>query len=193
MKKVLTMAALAGLVLAVTAYGARSGSSGTSVQKLAALYQIDQIEKIWHKAASKKDLNLMMSIWAPNATATFPGKTVTGKAEIRALFAKAGPFQPQNHWISDTPAYKIRTTVNGNKGTLYFECHYIDVDTGNRYRQGCKHRRRRPAGAEAQWKVADHQHGGFIGHAHAVNPWRRPTQRFRLRLQQPSAGNADGC
>ena len=129
MKKVLTLAALAGLVLAVSAYGARSGSSGTNVQKQAALYQIDQIEKIWHKAASKKDLNLMMSIWAPNATATFPGKTVTGKAAIRAVFAKAGPFQPENHWISDTPAYKIRTTVNGNKGTLYFECHYIDVDT----------------------------------------------------------------
>ena len=129
MKKVLTMAALAALVLAVGANGARSGSSGTSVQKLAALYQIDRIEMIWHKAASKKDLNLMMSIWAPNATATFPGKTVTGKAAIRALFAKAGPFQPENHWISDTPAYKIRTTVNGNKGTLYFECHYIDVKT----------------------------------------------------------------
>src|SRR5438067_13533299 len=130
MKKVLTMAVLAGLVLAVSAYGARSSSSGTSVQKRAALYQIDQIERIWHKAASKKDLDLMMSIWAPNATATFPGKTVTGKAAIRAVFAKAGPFQPQNHWISDTPAYKIRTTVNGNKGTLYFECDYIDVKTG---------------------------------------------------------------
>jgi ketosteroid isomerase-like protein len=130
MKKVLMMAALAGLVLAVSAYGARSGSSGTNVQKQAALYQIDRIEMIWHKAASKKDLNLMMSIWAPNATATVAGKTVTGKADIRALFAKAAPFQSQNHWVSDTPAYKIRTTVNGNKGTLYFECHYIDVDTG---------------------------------------------------------------
>ena len=31
MKKVLTMAALTGLVLAVSAYGARSDSSGTSV------------------------------------------------------------------------------------------------------------------------------------------------------------------
>ena len=41
----------------------------------------------------------------------------------------AGPFQPQNHWVSDTPAYKIRTTVNGDKGTLYFQCHYIDVKT----------------------------------------------------------------
>jgi hypothetical protein len=71
-----------------------------------------------------------MSLWAPNATATVAGKTVTGKAAIRRLFAKSGPFQPQNHWVSDTPAYKIRATVNGNKGTLYFECHYIDVDTG---------------------------------------------------------------
>jgi len=130
MKKVLTLAVLAGLVLAVSAYGARSSSSGASVQKQAALYQIDQIERIWHRAASKKDLNLMMSLWAPNATETVPGKTVIGKAAIRALFAKAAPFQPQNHWISDTPAYKIRTTVNGNKGTLYFECDYIDVDTG---------------------------------------------------------------
>ena len=94
------------------------------------LYQIDSIEKTWHKAASLKNLDLFMSIWAPNATATVAGKTVTGKAAIRRLFAKAGPFQPQNHWVSDTPAYKIRATVNGNKGTLYFECHYIDVDTG---------------------------------------------------------------
>jgi len=45
------------------------------------------------------------------------------------VFAKAGPFQSQNHWESDTPAYKIRITVNGDRGTLYFECHYIDVDT----------------------------------------------------------------
>ena len=58
-------------------------------------------------------------------------ETLTGKAQIRDFFAhKAGPFRPDHHWISDTPAYKIRTTVNGDKGTLYFECHYIDVKTG---------------------------------------------------------------
>ena len=129
MKKVVVIAVLAGLVLSVSAYGARSSSPGSTIQKQAALYQIDQIEKTWHKAASMKNLDLFMSTWAPNATATVAGKTVTGKAAIRALFAKAGPFQPQNHWISDTPAYKIRTTVNGDRGTLYFECHYIDVDT----------------------------------------------------------------
>ena len=130
MKKVGAIVGLAALMLAVSAYGARSTSTGASVQKQAALYQIDAIEKVWHKAASTKNLNLMMSIWAPNATATVAGKTVTGKAAIRELLGKAGPFQQQNHWLSDTPAYKIRTTVNGNKGTLYFECHYIDLDTG---------------------------------------------------------------
>jgi len=130
MKKTLAVAGVAGLILAAGAYGALRTTSGPSIQKQADLYQIDQIEKTWHKAASSKNLDLFMSNWAPNATATLAGKTVTGKAAIRALFAKAGPFQPQNHWISDTPAYKIRATVNGNKGTLYFECHYIDVDTG---------------------------------------------------------------
>jgi ketosteroid isomerase-like protein len=127
-KKALTMATLAGLVLAVSAYGASRGDPGAAKQ--AELYQIDSIEQTWHKAASLKNLDLFMSLWAPNATATVAGKTVTGKAAIRRLFAKSGPFQPQNHWVSDTPAYKIRATVNGNKGTLYFECHYIDVDTG---------------------------------------------------------------
>jgi len=129
-RKVLFIAGLAGVVLAVSAFGARTQGPGPRLQEKAALYQIDTIERIWHRAASTKNLNLMMTIWAPNATATFPGKTVTGKAAIRDLFSKAGPFQPQNHWLSDTAAYKIRTTVNGNKGTLYFECHYIDVDTG---------------------------------------------------------------
>jgi SnoaL-like domain len=130
MKKVVVIAMLAGLVLSVSAYGARrSGSSAPSVQTQAALYQIESIERIWHKAASTKNLDLFMSLWAQNATATVAGKTVSGKAAIRALFAKAAPFQPQNHWLSDTPAYKIRATVNGSKGTLYFECHYIDVDT----------------------------------------------------------------
>ena len=39
-------------------------------------------------------------------------------------------FKPENKWLSDTPAYKIRITVNGDRGTLSFECHYIDLKTG---------------------------------------------------------------
>ncbi len=130
MKKVLMAAALVGVGVLIAGQGAWGKSAGTSAQKLADKYKIDQIEKTWHKAASKKNVDLMMTLWAPHATFTIAGQTYRGKKAIRQVFTKAGPFQSQNHWESDTPAYKIRITVNGNRGTLYFECHYIDVDTG---------------------------------------------------------------
>jgi uncharacterized protein (TIGR02246 family) len=117
------------LLLAGVGYGPLRKAASSTEARQAALFQIENIEKTWHRAASTKNLNLMMSLWAPNATMTVPGKTAKGKAAIREVFAKAGPFQPQNDWLSDTPAYKIRATVNGNKGTLYFECHYIDIHT----------------------------------------------------------------
>ena len=129
MKKLLVTAALIGVGVLIAGNGAWGSGSGSSVQKLADRYRIDQIEKTWHKAASQKKVDLMMSLWAPKATFTIAGQTYRGKPAIRQVFAKAGPFQAQNHWESDTPAYKIRITVNGDQGTLYFECHYIDVDT----------------------------------------------------------------
>jgi ketosteroid isomerase-like protein len=130
MRKLLTAVALIGIGVLVADYGAwGQTSAGLNTRKIVNLYRIEKIEKKWHKAASKKNLNLMMSLWAKRAVFTYNGKTYRGKRAIRSLFAKAGPFQRQNHWISDTPEYKIHATVTGNKGTLYFECHYIDVDT----------------------------------------------------------------
>jgi ketosteroid isomerase-like protein len=125
---------LLGVAVAVslTACGGsgQSSASEQATQKQADEYAIDQIEKTWHKASSTKNVNLMMSLWAPDATFNLGTETLTGKAQIRNFFAtKAAPFQPENHWLSDTPAYKIRVTVNGDKGTLYFECHYIDTKT----------------------------------------------------------------
>jgi len=133
MKRAL-IAGVAGFALVASLSGC--GSSGLSaaeknaLDKQASLYEIDQIERTWHKAASTHDVNLMMTLWAPDATFSLAGTTVRGKAAIRKVFVAAGPFQPQNHWVSDTPAYKIRTTVNADKGTLYFQCHYVDVKTG---------------------------------------------------------------
>ena len=73
----------------------------------------------------------MMTLWAPDATFGVGAETLTGKAQIRSFFVnKVAPFQPENHWISETPAYKIRITVNGDKGTLYFQCVYVDAKTG---------------------------------------------------------------
>ena len=31
--------------------------------------------------------------------------------------------------MDETPAYKAVITVSGNTGTLYFECHFVDVAT----------------------------------------------------------------
>jgi ketosteroid isomerase-like protein len=124
---------LGGLVMALSISacgGSDESSASQQTQEAADKYAIEQIESDWHKASSTKDVDLMMSLWAPDATFNNGSDTLTGKAEIRKFFeTTAGPFRPENHWLSDTPAYKIRVTVNGDKGTLYFECHYVDTET----------------------------------------------------------------
>jgi ketosteroid isomerase-like protein len=124
-------ACLVVMAATLSACGASSATSSAAadVQKQADLYAIEHIEVTFHKAASTHDLDLMMSLWADDAVATIGGHTYSGKDEIRDLFAtKAAPFRPENQWLSDTPAYKLKSTVNGDTGTLYFECHYIDVE-----------------------------------------------------------------
>ena len=133
MKRTL-VAGLAGLVMALSLSacgGSDEGSASQQAQQEAAdKYAIEQIESNWHKASSTKDVDLMMSLWAPTPLST-TGRTLSPAKPRSASFFEttAGPFRPENHWLSDTPAYKIRVTVNGDKGTLYFECHYIDVKT----------------------------------------------------------------
>jgi uncharacterized protein (TIGR02246 family) len=127
---------IAGALGALAISLAGCGGSGTKSasdqerQRQADLWAIGQLERNFHKATSKKDIDLMMSLWAPNATfTTKPGQTLTGKQQIRRFWLAAPAFQPDNRWISDTAAYKIRITVNGDRGTLHFECHYIDSKT----------------------------------------------------------------
>lgn len=125
-----TVGALVSLSLAACGGSSNTGASTASLQRQADMFAIDQIERTWHRAASTHDVNLMMSLWAPDATFNIGTQTLTGRAQIRSFWQHtAASFQPQNHWLSDTPSYKIRVTVNGNKGTLYFECHYVDVKT----------------------------------------------------------------
>ena len=125
---------IVGLILAGAAAACSPAASTSTpdpgLQRQADLYGIEQLEVIFHKAASSKDIELMMSIWADNATLVLGAQTYTGKAEIRDFFLnKSGPFKPANTWEGDTPAYKIVITIDGDKGTLYYECHFIDVAT----------------------------------------------------------------
>jgi ketosteroid isomerase-like protein len=132
MRTLLITGALGAVVASLVACGgSRTSSSQEALQRQADLYAIDQVEKTWHRATSRRSVDLMMSLFAPNATYTIgPGQTFIGKRQIRRFWLKAPVFQPENHWVSETPAYKIRITVNGDRGTLYFECHYVDPKTG---------------------------------------------------------------
>ena len=135
MRKLLMGGAL-GVVLLSVVLGACSGSGTGSADEQARLdqdrYEIDQIEKNFHHATTTKDIDLMMSLYAPNATMTVgPGATASGVEEIRQFWLEnSASFEPENHWLSDHPAYKLEITVNGDRGTLHFECHYVDIETG---------------------------------------------------------------
>ena len=131
MRTLLTAGALGVLVISLAGCGGSSKNSASdeALQRQADLNAIDQIEKNFHQATSRKDIELMMSLWSPTATLT-SSTTRSGWKEIRRFWLDAPVFQPENHWVSDTPAYKIRITVNGDRGTLNFECHYVDTRTG---------------------------------------------------------------
>jgi ketosteroid isomerase-like protein len=130
MTRIAVLGAVLALSLAACGGSGKPSADEQQLQHEADYYAIDQIEKTWHKAASTQNVDLMMSLWANDATFNIGPETLDGKQQIRTFFTTAGPFRPGNHWVSDTPSYKIRITVNGDKGTLYFECHYIDAKTG---------------------------------------------------------------
>jgi len=130
--RTLIWGAVAALTLALSACGGQSSSSASeeATQRDSDLYAISQIEKTFHEAITKKDIDEMMTLFAPNATATFgPGQTVSGKEQIRAVWLKSDAFKPETNWLSDHPAYKLKATVNGDRGTLRFECHFVDLAT----------------------------------------------------------------
>jgi ketosteroid isomerase-like protein len=132
MRKLIIAGALGALAVALSACGGSSGSAASdeALQHQSDVYAITQIERNFHESMAKKDIDEMMRLWTTNATFTYgPGQTATGKSQIRQTWLKSKSFQPSTHWSADHPAYKLEVTVNGDRGTLHFECHFIDVDT----------------------------------------------------------------
>jgi ketosteroid isomerase-like protein len=113
--------------------GSGTGSTSAQSRRFQDMWEIGQIEKDFHKATSLKDIDLMLSLYAPNATFTVGGgQTAVGVNEIQKFWTEKSPaFDAANNWISDHPAYKMEITVNGDRGTLHFECHFIDPETGS--------------------------------------------------------------
>jgi ketosteroid isomerase-like protein len=133
MRRLLVGAALAALTMALSACGGSSSNSASdgAMQRNSDLYAISQIERSFHEAISKKNIDEMAGLFAPHATGTFrPGQTVSGRDEIRDVWLNSTAWKPETHWLSDHPAYKLKATIDGDRGTLHFECHFVDVDTG---------------------------------------------------------------
>jgi uncharacterized protein (TIGR02246 family) len=119
-------------VVLVACSGSGAGSDTSTNRRFQDMWEIDKIEKDFHGAMSDKDIELMMSLFAPNATMTVgPGETASGLDEIRTFWQEnSATFAPENEWISDHPAYKLEITVDGDRGTLHFECHFVNAETG---------------------------------------------------------------
>ncbi len=125
--------AVVALALGLSACGGSGATSGIehALQLQADEYAIGEIEKDFHESMTKKNIEQMISLYAPNATMTTgPGQIATGTGKIREAWMTSTPFQPETNWVSDHPAYKLRVTIDGDRGTLHFECHFVDLKTG---------------------------------------------------------------
>ena len=72
MRTVILGGVFAILAFALSACGGSSGNSASdrALERTADTYAISQIERDFHKALSKKDIDMMMRLWAPHATFT---------------------------------------------------------------------------------------------------------------------------
>jgi uncharacterized protein (TIGR02246 family) len=126
--------ALIGLALAGAlsgcGFGDRSADASPATFEAADKFAIAELQTKFHEANSTKNLELLMSLFADDAVFTLGGHTYTGKGQIRNFYVtKAGPFRPENHWTSLHPAFKVRITAVEDRGTVHFECHYVDITT----------------------------------------------------------------
>ena len=121
------------LALALVAGGCGGGSSDDASREAFAAadrYAIGQLQVKWHEANSTKDLDLAMSLFADDAVMTLGGQTYRGQDQIRGFFTtRAGSFKPENNWTSLHPAFKVRITAVEDRGTIHFECHYVDRES----------------------------------------------------------------
>jgi hypothetical protein len=118
--------ALPGVARADTAAG-----SPESVQ----VAEIYQLQAAFHRAKTTQNLDLMMSLWAPDGTLVVqgnPNSAYTGTAALRAFWQNSGSFTHRR--FSLVPSFKTQINVHGNQAWLYFECHDIgDYDLASRF------------------------------------------------------------
>ena len=120
-----TMAAAVG-VGGVAAFNLLPAMAQVSGQATADVAQIYQLQAAFHRAKTAQDIELMMSLWAPNGTLKVQGDPKSpsiGAEQLRGYWLNSGSFK--NRRFSLVPSYKTRIAVRGNEADLYFECHDV--------------------------------------------------------------------
>ena len=117
-------AALGAVALAVPGVANADVSHGS--EQIGEIYQL---QAAFHRAKSRQDIDLMVSLWADDCTFTFNGTTFSGKDAVRTFFLNSGSWH--HHRISFVPSFKDQIAVHGDTAFLYFECHDVALDTND--------------------------------------------------------------
>jgi hypothetical protein len=119
LRKGLAGAALGAGALALPGL-ARAGSPNS--EQIGEIYEL---QAAFHRAKTTQDIDLMMSLWAADATFTntMTANTYVGADQIRSFWLGSGSFT--HHRFSLVPSYKTTIDVHGDEAFLYFECHDI--------------------------------------------------------------------
>jgi hypothetical protein len=94
-----------------------------------------QLQAAFHRAKTTQDLDLMMSLWADEATFTNqgdPSSPYIGSARLRTFWQNSGSFK--NRRLSLVPSFKTQIDLRSDdEAWLYFECHDVgDYDQPTR-------------------------------------------------------------
>ncbi|MBV9358082.1 MAG: nuclear transport factor 2 family protein [Chloroflexi bacterium] len=121
---------LAGVALAPASLVAAQVEGPTT-----AVAQIYELQSAFHRAKTTQDLDLMMSLWAPDSTLASqgdPNSPYVGSDSLRAFWLGSGSWK--SHRLSLVPSFKIRIDVKADdEAWLYFECHDVaDYDQPSR-------------------------------------------------------------
>ena len=120
LRRAATAAAVGGATLVVPALGSADVSHGS--EQIGEIYEL---QAAFHRAKTTQDLDLMMSLWADDATFinTSNGHTYIGADQIRGFWQTSGSFT--HHRFSLVPSFKTTIQVQGDEAFLYFECHDV--------------------------------------------------------------------
>ena len=96
---------------------------------------IYQLQAAFHRAKTMQDIDLMMSLWAEEATFSSqgdPNSPYVASDSLRGFWLNSGSFK--NRRLSLVPSFKTQIMLRGDdEAWLYFECHDIgDYDQTNR-------------------------------------------------------------